>query len=45
MTTKLSDFPEIYLEHFKVIVTCTLTLTLPWQPSFESQFFRNYLLT
>ena len=28
-------------DHFNVIVTCTSTLMLPWQPSFGSHVFQN----
>ena len=31
--------------HFQVVLTCTLSLTLPWQPSFDSHVCQNvYLL-
>ena len=35
----LATFPKSSWEHFKVVVTCTSTLTLPWQPSFNKCFF------
>lgn len=39
MTTKY--FLKIEWEHFQVVVTCTALLSLPWQPSFNSQVFQN----
>ena len=39
LTNKLSEFSQ------KVVVTCTWTLTLPRQPSFDSQVFQNFLLS
>ena len=37
---KLSDFLlKVIWKHFKDVVTCSLILTLPWQPSFYSYVF------
>ena len=45
MMAKLRDFLlKVIWKHFKDVVTCSLTLTLPWQPSFYSYvFFKNYI--
>ena len=34
-------FLKIEWEHFQVVVTCKALLSLPWQPSFDSQIFQN----
>ena len=40
MMAKLSDFLlKVIWKHFKDVVTCSLILTLPWQPSFYSYVF------
>ena len=45
MMAKLSDFLlKIIWKHCKDVVTCSLTLTLPWHPSFYRYvFFKNYI--
>ena len=34
-------FLKIEWQHFQVVVTCTALLSLPWQPSFDSQIFQT----
>ena len=41
MTAKLCDFSTVFRENFKVVVICNSTMTLPWQPSFDSIVFQN----
>ena len=45
MVAKLSDFLlKVIWKHFKDVVTSSLTLTLPWEPSFYSYvLFKNYI--
>ena len=42
MATKLGRLTLKFIwEHFTVLVICTSTLTLPWQPNFDSHVFQN----
>ena len=45
MTAKLSDFSTVFRENFKVVVICNSTMTLPWQPSFDSIVFQICILS
>ena len=45
MTAKLCDFSTVFRENFKVVVICNSTMTLPWQPSFDSIVFQICILS
>ena len=34
-------FHKIYLQHFEINITCTSTMTFPWQPIFDSHVLQN----
>ena len=38
--TKLGDFPEFFWEQSGIANACPLSLTLPWQPIFDT--FQNF---
>lgn len=38
----LAIFLKFIWENFEIVVSCTSTLSLPWQPSFHSNVFQNF---
>ena len=42
MTAKFDEFLKCIWKDLKVVVACTSTLKLPWQPGFYSRVFQNF---